>query len=507
MHEDYVAIGGHGLDEQVNDIESLLGTDLLAPTIWEELEQVSKRKRLKNLDRFYTNKEIVLQAIEITIKDKKTKSAEYIRNHKEEIADKIIYEIKTNTYYVRGYIDVKLDKKHKSDKQRIAKIYTLYDRCVQNVILLIIGPRLERSVPRINYSNIKDRGIFCNNKTYCMLNQIRTSCIKYPNDWAYITDIKKFYESVNYKILLGVLFKIIYDKTTRILLYKILKAADCLPIGSCLSPIFADILLMEFDNIIMQKFKPDFYAAFGDNRIFFGSKQLLYKIKDFQISFYAGRYNLNVKPDYQFVRVNNGFRFCKTLYYRGFTRIRSELKRRAIKSYPNNFSSYKGILLKTDSKNLLNIIMGNNTNTPIEINTKDLPKDEEILQSPEYQIQVMPFKGDKTNLEPFIDKKIAITATHPYKSTKKAGTIYFKIQFIAKNTVGKPQLYKTNTGCFEICQAIKKWWVDGNYTISYPQYVTVGKENTSYYFKEYHITNDQACKQITYDLNIDIDKL
>ena len=96
MHEDYVATGGHGLDEQVNDIESLLGTDLLAPTIWEELEQVSKRKRLKNLDRFYTNKEIVLQAIEITIKGKKTKSAEYIRNHKEEIADKIIYEIKTN---------------------------------------------------------------------------------------------------------------------------------------------------------------------------------------------------------------------------------------------------------------------------------------------------------------------------------------------------------------------------------------------------------------------------
>lgn len=103
---------------------------MLAPTIWEELDQVSKRKRLKNLDRFYTNKEIVLQAIEITIKGKKTKSAEYIRNHKEEIVDKIIYEIKTNTYYVRGYIDVKLDKKHKSDKQRIAKIYTLYDRCV-----------------------------------------------------------------------------------------------------------------------------------------------------------------------------------------------------------------------------------------------------------------------------------------------------------------------------------------------------------------------------------------
>lgn len=110
------------------------------------------------------------------------------------------------------------------------------------------------------------------------------------------------------------------------------------------------------------------------------------------------------------------------------------------------------------------------------------------------------------NLDRFYtNKEIVLQAIEITIKGKKTKSV--KIQFIAKNTVGKPQLYKTNTGCFEICQAIKKWWVDGNHTISYPQYVTVGKENTSYYFKEYHITNDQACKQITQDLNIDIDKL
>lgn len=326
---------------------------------WEALHHANSRRKLKGLRKFYLNKELVLFAIKRTCRLRNTKNKERYLERASSIADKIIAEIRDDKYHVRGYDSVTIPRAHKSNKDRNAKIFTLYDRCVQTLVLTIIEEKLRNKVLRNNYSNIAGRGIFSNDKRYCMVNKIRRASKVYKGYWYLTTDIRKFYESTKSDVILEVLFRTIKDNTTRKLLKMFFDASGDLPIGCCLSPIIADVLMNDYDMTILKNFKPRFYAAFGDNRLYIGGKKMLQDIRSFTKKYYERHYHFHMKKDYVLGKVSDGFKFCKTNYYQGFVRCRSELKRRAIKCahVQQSFCGYQGILQKTDSKHLLNLIM------------------------------------------------------------------------------------------------------------------------------------------------------
>ena len=197
-----------------------------------------------------------------------------------------------------------------------------------------------------------------------MVNKIRRASKVYKGYWYLTTDIRKFYESTKSDVILEVLFRTIKDNTTRKLLKLFFDASGDLPIGCCLSPIIADVLMNDYDMIILKNFKPRFYAAFGDNRLYIGGKKMLQDIRSFTKKYYERHYRFHMKKEYVLGKVSDGFKFCKTNYYQGFVRCRSELKRRAIKCahVQQSFCGYQGILQKTDSKHLLNLIMLNLNN-------------------------------------------------------------------------------------------------------------------------------------------------
>lgn len=514
--ENHAATGGYGRDEYgslpfMDDGNAESNVNLcqgmhpnMDAPVWQELKEANLKRNLKGLRKFYLDKDIVTYAVNRCLEGKDARrliqffdhisKAEWTKTVKsgrtdgfvvELIVSQIIREIGSETYYVRGYEVLEIDRRHATDKRRMAKVFTIYDRCVQMVVLTVIEQKLRHKVLRNNYSNIEGRGILCNDKKYCMLNKIRTFCWKYPNDVILLTDIKKFYDNVSWKVMCGVVFETVKDTTTRWLIAITLRAAGTLPIGSCLSPLFADILMNDYDNIILRDFKPDFFAAFGDNRCFGCDKELAVRIQQFTKSYYPGRYGVQLKDDYQIKPVSVGFSFCKTQYCKGFTRVRAELRRRAIKAAPHSqsFAGYNGMLEKTDSKHLLYLIK-RHIKAMKDAKGMDIPS----------------FKGEPKEFDYFKDKRVCVTDYRRVNNRKDSG-YYYVFQVVAKEPDGM-KLYNTHNGSKDI-KAAGDYFMEKS--MAPPIYVTVRKVgDRGFYFEEYYTSVAESCAAIVQNMNIQL---
>lgn len=329
--------------------------------IWEELKRANHKRHLKNLKRFLTNETIVRAGVERCLHNaSKSKHRDEARKHKDEIVARILDEMKNETYKVGEFQTRIIKKKGKDGKDRIAKVFNIYDRCVENVIFIIIKEKLTNKISRHIYSGIEKRSIFSNTKAYCMKDRIFTYINRNPKDYVVMTDIRHFYDTLKSEVVLEVLFKTIQDRYMRKILTDLLMSTTTIPIGSTLSQLFAMLVLTECDDTIMKKFHPKFYCGFGDNRLFGDSdKEKLIQIRLFQAKYYKEHFDLEMKDDYSLHKVADGFSFCKTRYFVKYVKIRGELKRRAIRAKikgQQHYAGYKGFLMKTDSKKLKNDI-------------------------------------------------------------------------------------------------------------------------------------------------------
>lgn len=459
--------------------------------IWQQLESANKKRRLKSLMKFYANRNIALLAVKQACKTCDTaEKRRYYGSERTAVADRMVREITTGSYRVGGYTARPLKRRHKSDKQRAPKVFTLYDRCVQMFVYIVIGGKLNRKVPRCNYSNTPARGILCRDRRYCMMTRIRTATWKHHGEWALTTDIRKFYESVDWRVMMGVVMQTVKDTTTCLLLAQWLRHSGDLPIGMCISPVLSNLLLAEHDEEARRLF-PElrFMAAFGDNRLYIGPKHTLRRLLAWEKSFYAGRYGLELKGDHQMWRVASGFRFCKTWYEPGYVRIRGEMRRRAIRmAYrPQSFAGYNGILLKSDSRRLLNFI---NNNLRI------------LRMSNSNQIKPMRLTGEDASFDEFIGKKVYIT-DFERRNNNKQSEYYYEWQFVGMRN-GRECLFHTGCGSHELKQVGDIW---GRDHCPMPQLVTIGKQGRSIYFAEWHVTVQEACRRKVEELGLDLSKL
>ncbi len=455
--------------------------------IWQELREANSKRNLKGLKKFYCSVEIAEYAVKRCCKNRDTMEKRRYYERSNVVARWMIRQITRGTYGVVGFRRIVLQPHFKTGKQRSVKVYHIYDRCVQMFVLVIIEQKLRRKVLRNNYSNIEGRGIFCNDKTFCMVNQVRTATWKYPNDVVLLTDIKKFYDSVSCEVACGVLFETIKDPMTRRLIMLTFKASGTLPIGSCLSPLTADILMNDYDEIILNEFKPHFFSAFGDNRIFFCDKKTAIRIQQFTKSYYPGRYGVELKDDYQIRPVSKAFSFCKTRYDNGYTRIRGELKRRAIRvaNKPSSYAGYNGMMMKTDSKHLLYLI-----------------KNKKHKMDNSYGMAMKPFIGTSMPFDFFADKKICITNYRKVDNHKESG-YYYLFQIVCRED-GGAKLYNTHNGSFEI-KAAGDLWTKQN--LKPPIYDVIRKDGKGFYFEGYHTSNRDACDVLMRNYEIDINRL
>lgn len=476
----YWSCGKDKAESDATTATNRTGTD--DDAVWQELKKANSKRNLKGLSKFYRSMTIAVEAVHRCCGDRDTAKKREYYDRAETVAAWMIRQISRGTYRVVGYEDIDIPPRFPSGKHRAAKVFTLYDRCVQMFVLVIIEQKLRRKVLRNNYSNIEGRGIYCNDRRYCMVNKVREATVRHPDDVVLLTDIKKFYDNVTWKVMCGVVFETVKDSTSRWLIATTMKAAGTLPIGSCLSPLLSDILMNDYDMIVLHHFAPHFFAAFGDNRCVICDKATAVSIQQFTKSYYEGRYGVSLKGDYQIKPVSAGFTFCRKQFHRSFVRERAEIRRRAIRAAasPTSFAGYRGMFMKTDSRHLL-ILLDNHT---------DDMKSRKGMEIP-------PFAGDPTDFNEFVDKRVCVTNYRRVENHKESG--YYYIFQIVENTPAGMRLCRSQNGSFEIKQAGDLW---ARNALRPPIYVTVRKDGRSFYFDEYHTTKQEACEAIVETLGI-----
>lgn len=500
--KNHVATGGHGADEVsslpfwTDDIAepcshelgnyplnaTLEGTEAEKEAILQELDIVSRKRKLQNLKRFITNPIIVRMGVERCLS--RASDSPEVRNairNKEKIIVRIIRELTEETYRCQPTTRRIITKRGKGDKDRNADIYTVYDRCVQNILLIVLQQKLTNKLSPWCYSGIKGRSLWSNDKTYCMVNRIRTYVQYHPQASAGLTDIRHFYESLRSKVVLGVLFDTITCPYTRSLLCDILLRTETLVIGGTLSQIFAMLTLTEMDYEINRIFHPQFYGAFGDNRIIMDDdREKVIKAVHWEMSYLEGRYGMHMKNDYQIARVSDGFMFCKQHFRGSFVNVRAEIRRRAIRGAirgQQHYAGYHGMLVKTDSRKLIYLIK-NRLNSLRMKNQKGM--------------MIKPMSGELIKLNKIEGKTIYIT-DYVIRKNNKDSEYFVRFQFVVVNGDGSKHLYVTNNGSFEIKEFFK---LVENGSVSLPVKTRVCSEGTSYYFEQFHTSNQEACNLI-----------
>lgn len=500
--KNHVATGGHGADEVsslpfwTDDIAdscshelgnyplnaTLEGTEAEKETILQELDIVSRKRKLQNLKRFITNPIIVRMGVERCLS--RASDSPEVRNairNKEKIIVRIIRELTEETYRCQPTTRRIITKRGKGDKDRNADIYTVYDRCVQNILLIVLQQKLTNKLSPWCYSGIKGRSLWSNDKTYCMVNRIRTYVQYHPQASAGLTDIRHFYESLRSKVVLGVLFDTITCPYTRSLLCDILLQTETLVIGGTLSQIFAMLTLTEMDYELNRIFRPQFYGAFGDNRIIMDDdREKVIKAVHWEMSYLEGRYGMHMKNDYQIARVSDGFMFCKQHFRGSFVNVRAEIRRRAIRGSirgKQHYAGYHGMLVKTDSRKLIYLIK-NKLNSLRMKNQKGM--------------MIKPMSGELIKLNKIEGKTIYIT-DYVIRKNNKDSEYFVRFQFVVVNGDGSKHLYVTNNRSFEIKEFFK---LVENGSVSLPVKTRVCSEGTSYYFEQFHTSNQEACNLI-----------
>ena len=506
--KNHVATGGHGADEVsslpfwTDDIAdpcsnelgnyplnaTLEGTESEKETILQELDTASRKRKLQNLKRFITNPIIVRMGVERCLS--RASDSPEVRNairNKEKIIVRIIRELTDETYRCQHTTRRIITKRGKGDKDRNADIYTVYDRCVQNILLIVLQQKLTNKLSPWCYSGIKGRSLWSNNKTYCMVNRIRTYVQYHPQASAGLTDIRHFYESLRSKVVLGVLFDTITCPYTRSLLCDILLQTETLVIGGTLSQIFAMLTLTDMDYELNRIFHPQFYGAFGDNRIIMDDdREKVIKAVHWEISYLEGRYGMHMKNDYQIARVADGFMFCKQHFRGSFVNVRAEIRRRAIRGAirgQQHYAGYHGMLVKTDSRKLIYLIK-NKLNSLRMKNQKGM--------------MIKPMAGELIKLNKVEGKTIYIT-DYAVRKNNKDSEYFVRFQFVVVNDDGSKHLYVTNNGSFEIKEFFK---LVENGSVSLPVKTRICSEGTSYYFEQFHTSNQEACNLICEQLGI-----
>ena len=506
--KNHVATGGHGADEVsslpfwTDDIAdpcshelgnyplnaTLEGTEADKEAILQELDIVSSKRKLQNLKRFITNPIIVRMGVERCLS--RASDSPEVRNairNKEKIIVRIIRELTDETYRCQPTTRRIITKRGKGDKDRNADIYTVYDRCVQNILLIVLQQKLTNKLSPWCYSGIKGRSLWSNNKTYCMVNRIRTYVQYHPQASAGLTDIRHFYESLRSKVVLGVLFDTITCPYTRSLLCDILLQTETLVIGGTLSQIFAMLTLTDMDYELNRIFHPQFYGAFGDNRIIMDDdREKVIKAVHWEISYLEGRYGMHMKNDYQIARVADGFMFCKQHFRGSFVNVRAEIRRRAIRGAirgQQHYAGYHGMLVKTDSRKLIYLIK-NKLNSLRMKNQKGM--------------MIKPMAGELIKLNKVGGKTIYIT-DYAVRKNNKDSEYFVRFQFVVVNDDGSKHLYVTNNGSFEIKEFFK---LVENGSVSLPVKTRICSEGTSYYFEQFHTSNQEACNLICEQLGI-----
>jgi retron-type reverse transcriptase len=185
--------------------------------------------------------------------------------------------------------------------------------------------------------------------------------------WVLKCDIKRFFASINHKMLLGILDSYIPDKNVLWLLKKVIESfktqplpnpplrrggsSTGLPLGNLTSQLFCNVYMNEFDQFVKHKLKAKHYIRYADDFIFLSdNKDYLVGLVSKISIFLDERLKLSLHPDKVFIKtLASGADFLGWVNFPSHRVLRNVTKRRMFKSIrmrPKNetLQSYLGLI-------------------------------------------------------------------------------------------------------------------------------------------------------------------
>lgn len=250
-------------------------------------------------------------------------------------------------------------------ERHIAKLPFFPDRIIQHALMQAILPIYDKHLIRDTFACIKGRGIHDGYKRLIKALKHNADGTRY----CLQIDIKKFYPSIDNRVLKVMLRKRISCKDTLWLLDEIIDSAQGLPIGNYTSQHLANIYLSDFDHWCKESTKCKYYYRYCDDIVILGdSKKWLHDLRKQITAYLADHLHLQVKGNWQvFPVAARGIDFLGYRFYHTHTLLRKRIKMsikkrvRQIKGHasPKNsrsvrssLSSYKGWLKYGNCHNL-----------------------------------------------------------------------------------------------------------------------------------------------------------
>lgn len=211
------------------------------------------------------------------------------------------------------------------------------DRIIHHALCNIIEPIFERSFIFDSYANRLGKGTL---KAIERLNDFKRKVSKNNTLPCYMlkADIRRYFETVNHKVLMKVISKKIKDKRILWLIKKIISNSSYeqkgMPLGNLTSQFFANVYLNELDQFVKHKFKAKYYIRYVDDFVILHQNPKSLKIyKEKIMSFLETNLLISLHQDKsKVIKLGNKFTF---LGYRIFHYHRLLKKQNIIKFKKN----------------------------------------------------------------------------------------------------------------------------------------------------------------------------
>lgn len=247
-------------------------------------------------------------------------------------------------------------------KERLVYELPYYpDRIVHHAIMNVLEPIFMAHFTADTYSCIKGRGIHgaLNNLKRALRDESGTRyCLK--------LDIRKFYPSIDDRILKLLIRRKIKDERLLVMLDEIIDSAEGLPIGNYLSQYLANFYLSGLDHFIKEVLRVKYYLRYADDIVILaGDKDFLHALLAQIRTYLSAKLKLEVKGNYQvFPVAARGIDFAGYVQYHTHTRLRKSIKKnfaRAMSTKPSlaTAASYYGWACHADCNHLLKKLLSN----------------------------------------------------------------------------------------------------------------------------------------------------
>lgn len=237
-------------------------------------------------------------------------------------------KLKNKTYRTSAYKTFKIYE----PKERIISCLPYIDRIVHHAIMNHLEKPFVDSFTADTYSCIKGRGIGGFRRKF------RKALQDVPGTkYCLQIDIKKFYPSIDHRILKQQMQRKFKDQDLLWLLNGIIDSAPGVPIGNYLSQYFANFYLTGFDHWIKEVMGVKYYFRYCDDiRILSSSKDelqsLLIEIK----KYFTDILKLEMKPNYRVFPTETGIDVVGYVFYPYHTLLRKSIKQNFAKAMARN---------------------------------------------------------------------------------------------------------------------------------------------------------------------------